>query len=132
MAVRLAVVGLIIALYGYIAWQIYPQRRSERGSTEKSKSFEVALVTKDLPHVPKPPPQVVLHEFKVVFYNAANDPEFFIDGKSSQPMRYASGIATFRLAAGNYVIRAEYPARTCSATVSIPISEPTAATCIMK
>jgi|SRR6267154_1262855 len=68
--------------------------------------------------------QPVLQEVTVILYNDANDPTFSVDDRPTRPTRYASGIATFSLPEGTHVIRAEYPARTCSATVSVPLPEP--------
>jgi hypothetical protein len=81
-----------------------------------------------------PRKQVALQEVTVFLYNDANDPIFSVDDSPTHPTRYASGIATFSLTAGTHVIRAEYSARTCSATVSVPFqqSEPVPANCNLK
>ncbi len=106
-AVRVGAVAFVLLICGYIPLEMY----RDRGWWN---------------------PVSAVHEFNVAFYNGANDPEFFVDKKPSQPAKYSSGIATFYLATGRHTIQAEYGDRTCSAMVSVPLSEPAAATCNLK
>jgi hypothetical protein len=131
-AVRISVVSLVFAIYVLIGWGIYPGKVSSGAAPKESISVQSPQSTSGPAPISTQSGPAVLHECTVVFYNGASDPEFSIDGKPSPPARYSSGIATFRLANGTYLIRAEYPARSCSATVSIPSSGPLAATCTMK
>jgi len=60
------------------------------------------------------------HIVRVMVYDGAEIPRFFVDEKAVQPDEYLAGTATFRLPAGSHGIRAEYPERICQARVSIP------------
>jgi hypothetical protein len=76
------------------------------------------------PPLPKPVHGARLHEVVISFYNGSTEPELFLNDKRTYPQQYSSGTATFQLAAGSYRIRAEYPDRTCSATILVPTSTP--------
>lgn len=74
----------------------------------------------------------VLRDVEVVVYNGTDVPDFSLNKKPANPIRYSSGIATFRLPEGPYSLRAEYSARTCSAVFSVPAADRVAADCKLK
>jgi hypothetical protein len=133
--VRVGAVGFVLLLYGYTAWRMYLGRESDsfgREPPKQSISTEAVFLSKKITSVSPQTRQGALHEISVVFYNSVNDPQFFVNGKHFRATKYSSGIATFQFPAGSYTIRAEYPTRTCSATVSVPLTEPAAATCNLR
>lgn len=73
-----------------------------------------------------------LSELKIMFYNGATDPEFFVNRTLVQPASYSSGLARFRLPPGSYRITADYPTQECVALVSVPDQETIGATCTPK
>jgi hypothetical protein len=121
-AFRIAVVIVLLAISAYLSWQIYPVRKPD-GPEAKQTVPTTSLPPVESPRIPPPPKQIVSQDVTVVLYNDANDPQFSVDGRPSSPTRYSSGIATFRLEEGTHLVRAEYSTRTCSATVSVPLSD---------
>jgi hypothetical protein len=98
-------------------------------ASPKERETHVAAAPGSTSSEPQPAIKAVLYNLEIVLYNGADVPEVFVNEKRVLPERYSSGIATLHLAAGGYHLRAEYGARTCSASFSAPAKKPVAANC---
>jgi hypothetical protein len=145
MAVRASILLFLILIYLSISWLIWFMNHRPLGKVmviTPSPVPVVATTSKADPSsgtipghpISKRDANHASFDLTVVLKNENPLPQFFINGRPSEPKRYASGFATFTLSAGEYRLQSESSVWSCSAVIVIPPTPqgPIPANCTMK